>query len=157
MPAASAEILYFTGANCRICKIMTPLVEEVAEDFDGEVVFTPMDSARHSARAAKYNVRAVPTIVALTDGEEIGRAVGAQTPGALKRLFRSAASGEPGRPIMNPRDRLLRFGFAVALAVLALSTGQLLVWPFAAAALVATFWDGLRPRFKSQESRIKKS
>ncbi|MEN8040413.1 MAG: thioredoxin family protein [Actinomycetota bacterium] len=143
MPA-SAEILYFTGASCRICSIMTPLVEEVADDFDARVAFTPLDSARHSKRASAYNVMAVPTIVALADGEEIGRAVGAQTPGALKRLFSAAESGEPPKSVMNPRDRMLRIGFAIALAVLAVTTGQPAVWIAVAAALIAAFWDHLR-------------
>lgn len=144
MATTSAEILYFTGENCRICRLMTPLVEEVAEDFDGEVDFTPLDAARNAQRASTYNVRAVPTIVALKDGQEIGRSVGAQTPGALKRLFGAAVTGEPGRAVMNPRDRLLRFGLAVALGVLAISTGQPLIWPLVVAALVATFWDKVR-------------
>ena len=140
----SAEVLYFTGSNCRICKLMTPLVTETAEEFDGDVRFTSIDAAKNSARASNFNVMAVPTIVAVSDGREVGRAVGAQTPGAVKRLFSSAASGIPGKHVMNPRDRMLRLGFAFALGVLAMMTGQLVVWPLAVVALIAALWD-MRP------------
>jgi thiol-disulfide isomerase/thioredoxin len=141
MAPFSSEILYFTGANCRICKLMTPLVADVAEEFDGEVRLTQMDAAEFSCRAREYDVMAVPTLVALVDGVETGRQVGAQTPGSLMKLFRSASSGTAVKPTMNPRDRLLRLMFAAALGVLAISTGQLLVWPFVAIALIAAFWD----------------
>jgi thioredoxin-like negative regulator of GroEL len=137
----SAEILYFTGTNCRICKLMTPLVVEAAEGFDGEVRFIPLDATENSSRASDYNVMAVPTIVAVSDGREVGRVVGAQTPGAIKRLFGAAASGVPAKHVMNPRDRMLRLGFAFALGVLAMMTGQVIVWPLASIALIAAFWD----------------
>ena len=137
----SAEILYFTGSACRICKLMTPLVVETAEGFDGEVRFTPMDAAGNSSQASDYDVMTVPTIVAVSDGREVGRAVGAQTPGAVKRLFGAAASGVPAKHVMNPRDRMLRLGFAFALGVLAMMTGQVIVWPLALIALIAAFWD----------------
>jgi thiol-disulfide isomerase/thioredoxin len=140
----SAEILYFTGANCRICKLMTPLVIETAEGFDDDVRFTAMDAAEDSALASDYNVMAVPTIVAVSDGREVGRAVGAQTPGAVKRLFGAAASGVAAKHVMDPRDRMIRLGFAFALGVLAMMTGQVIVWPLALIALIAAFWDKLK-------------
>jgi thioredoxin 1 len=150
-----AEILYFTGTNCRICKLMTPLVVETAEDFEDEVVFAPVDVAQNSARASEYSVMAVPTIVAISDGREVGRAVGAQTPGALTRIFSAAASGVPARHVMNPRDRMLRLGLVFALGVLALTTGQLLVWPFAMVALIAAFWDKLKRQPTNNRSQVR--
>jgi thioredoxin 1 len=144
MAPSSAEILYFTGANCRICRLMTPLISEVAEDFDDEVVLTQMDAAEFPSQASEYDVMAVPTLVVLKDGVETSRHAGAQTPGALRKLFRSASSGEVVKPIMNPRDRLLRLMFAFALTVLAVSTGQLLVWLLVFIALIAAFWDRRR-------------
>jgi thioredoxin-like negative regulator of GroEL len=137
----SAEILYFTGSNCRICRLMTPLVVETAQGFDGEVRFAPMDAAENSSQASDYNVMAVPTIVAVSDGREVGRAVGAQTPGAIKRLFGTAVSGVPAKHVMDPRDRMLRLGLAFALGVLAMMTGQVIVWPLALIALIAAVWD----------------
>ena len=141
MAPSSSEIIYFTGENCRICKLMTPLVTEVAQEFDGSVILTRVDTSKTASRATEYNVMAVPTLVVVADGVEIGRSVGAQTPGTVKRLFRSASSGEPTKSAMDPRDRLLRLGFAFALGVLAVSTGQILVWPLVGVALIAAFWD----------------
>jgi thioredoxin 1 len=123
MAPSSGEILYFTGAHCRICTLMTPLVADVAEEFDGEVMLTQMDAAQFSSQASRHNVMAVPAFIAVADGVEVGRSVGAQTPGALRRLFRAASSGEQMKQTMNPRDRLLRLMFALALGVLAISTG----------------------------------
>jgi ABC-type nickel/cobalt efflux system permease component RcnA len=47
---------------------------------------------------------------------------------------------------MNPRDRLLRLMFAAALGVLAISTGQPLVWVLVLVALVAAFRDKIKRR-----------
>ena len=139
-----SEVLYFYGTNCPVCKTMAPFIDEAGEKFDGRVPLKKVNTADNRALAQKYKVMAVPTTIAVSDGEDVTRVVGARTPGALRRVFESAETGEVPESGISNVDRGLRIGVAVGFAGFALWTGVWLLWILAAAALVFAFWDKIR-------------
>ena len=139
-----SEVLYFYGTNCPVCKTMAPFIDEAGERFDGRVPLKKVNTADNRALAEKFKVTAVPTTIAVSDGEEVTRVVGARTPGALRRVFESAETGEVLESGISNVDRGLRIGVAVGFAGFALWTGVWVLWILAAAALVFAFWDKIR-------------
>ncbi len=139
-----SEVLYFYGTNCPVCKTMAPFIDEAGEKFDGRVPLKKVNTADNRALAQKYKVMAVPTTIAVSDGEEVTRVVGARTPGALRRVFESAETGEVLESGISNVDRGLRIGVAVGFAGFALWTGVWMLWILAATALVFAFWDKIR-------------
>ena len=139
-----SKVIYFYGTNCPVCKTMAPFIDEAGEKFDGRVSLKKVNTAENRALAQKYKVMAVPTTIAVSDGEEVTRVVGARTPGALRRVFESAETGEVLESGISNVDRGLRIGVAVGFAGFALWTGVWVLWILAATALAFAFWDKIR-------------
>ena len=139
-----SEVLYFYGTNCPVCKTMAPFIDEAGEKFDGRVPLKKVNTADNRALAEKFKVMAVPTTIAVSDGEEITRVIGARTPGALRRVFESAETGEVLEFGISNVDRGLRIGVAAGFVGFGLWTGVWVLWILAAAALVFAFWDKIR-------------
>ncbi len=144
MVKTQSEVLYFYGPDCPVCKTMAPFIDEAGEKFDGRVPLKKVNTAENRALAGKYRVMAVPTTIAVSNGEEVTRVVGARTPGALRRVFESAETGEVLESGISAVDRGMRIGVAVGFAGFALWTGVWVLWILAVAALVFAFWDKIR-------------
>lgn len=68
-------VLYFNASWCRPCSIMCKSVEWLAQKFPG-VEFRSHDVKFAAGLADKYNVRNLPTLIHLSDGEEVCRVEG---------------------------------------------------------------------------------
>jgi thioredoxin 1 len=56
-----------------------PIIEELAEDFDGKAKICKVNTDEEQELAIKYNIRSIPSIFLLKDGEIINNMVGAQS------------------------------------------------------------------------------
>lgn len=65
----------FFATWCGPCKMLSPILEQVAEETD-KVVIAKCDIDECMEIAQKYNIMSVPTLVAFKSGEEVKRAVG---------------------------------------------------------------------------------
>lgn len=66
----------FWAAWCGPCKMIAPVVEEVAEEYDGKVQVAKVNVDENSAVAANYSVSSIPTLIVFKDGNEAERIVG---------------------------------------------------------------------------------
>ena len=84
--------------TCGPCKAMAPHYEAVAELFDEEQIrFYKINATKHPALASSFNVRSVPTIMLVHDGEIVDGMVGARDGKQLKKKAEwliSVANGE---------------------------------------------------------------
>jgi thioredoxin 1 len=62
---------------CAPCKIMEPIIEEIALEHD-EVEFIRVDIERCFEVASKFNVNAIPSIIFVNGGKEVDRLIGLQ-------------------------------------------------------------------------------
>ena len=67
----------FWATWCPPCKIIGPILEEIAGEYDGRVVICKIDVDQNQALAQKYNVRSIPTLFFFKDGEIKEQVVGA--------------------------------------------------------------------------------
>ena len=61
---------------CAPCKMMAPMLDEVANRKMGEVLVVKVDTDRAPELAKRFQIRGIPTLMAFRDGEEVGRRVG---------------------------------------------------------------------------------
>lgn len=70
-------VVDFYADWCGPCKIMAPLLDEVARTRKGEVVVAKLDTDRNQVTSAKFGIRGIPTLIAFRGGKEVAREVGA--------------------------------------------------------------------------------
>ncbi len=75
----------FWAAWCRPCLVVAPIVDELAEEYDGKISFAKVDVDRNPKTAARYNVMSIPTLLIFKKGELVSQIVGLRPKGELKR------------------------------------------------------------------------
>lgn len=62
---------------CGPCKMIAPIVEALAKEYDGKVKIGKLDVDSNGAIAQKYKVMSIPTIIIFKDGKAVDTLVGA--------------------------------------------------------------------------------
>ena len=78
------------AAWCGPCRIIAPLVEELAGTYQGKVKFGKLNVDDHPQLAAQHRVMNIPTLLLFKGGREIDRLVGVQPKQELIRRLDSA-------------------------------------------------------------------
>ena len=77
---------------CGPCRMVGPVVEELAKEMAGRVRVAKLNVDENPATAARFNVQSIPTLLVLKNGREVERIVGAQPKAAIvQRLERATA------------------------------------------------------------------
>ncbi len=67
----------FWAEWCGPCKMIGPIVEEIAGEYEGKAVIGKVDVDANPAVAAKFGIRSIPTLLFFKDGEIVDKQVGA--------------------------------------------------------------------------------
>src|SRR6056300_1286220 len=70
-------IVDFGAEWCGPCRMVGPVVEELANDYDGRAVIVKVNVDHFGDISMKYGVRNIPTILFLKNGEVVDKSVGA--------------------------------------------------------------------------------
>ncbi len=62
-------LIDFWAVWCGPCKIIAPIVEELAEEYDAKVKVGKLDVDSNQQTSIKYGVRSIPTLLLFKDGE----------------------------------------------------------------------------------------
>jgi thioredoxin 1 len=77
----------FWAQWCMPCKMIGPILEKMAEEFQGKAVIAKMDVDHNRATPGVFKVRGIPTLVVFKDGEPIERITGAMGRDAFRSLL----------------------------------------------------------------------
>ena len=66
----------FWATWCGPCRMLGPVIEEIANEYEGKVVVGKIDVDNNQDFASKYGVRSIPTVLVFQNGEIVGRQVG---------------------------------------------------------------------------------
>ncbi len=79
----------FWAEWCGPCKMIAPILEEVATEYDGKVIIAKMDVDSNQATPAKFSVRGIPTLILFKNGVAAAQKVGALSKGQLTTFIDS--------------------------------------------------------------------
>ena len=71
------SLVDFWAPWCGPCKMLAPVIDELAKDFDGKANICKVNSDEQADLASKYGVRSIPTMLFIKDGEVVDQLIGA--------------------------------------------------------------------------------
>ncbi|QWU79586.1 thioredoxin [Campylobacter novaezeelandiae] len=73
----------FWAPWCGPCRMLSPVIDELANDFEGKAKICKVNTDEQGDLAAEYGVRSIPTLIFFKNGEVIDQLVGAQSKQAI--------------------------------------------------------------------------
>lgn len=70
-------LIDFWAAWCGPCRMIAPIVEELAQEYDGKIKVGKLDVDENQQTAVKYGVRSIPTVLFFKNGEVADNIIGA--------------------------------------------------------------------------------
>jgi len=70
-------VVDFGAEWCGPCKVLIPIIEEMAAEYEGRAVVGKVDVDNAPGIASKYGIRNVPTVIFIKNGEVVDKQVGA--------------------------------------------------------------------------------
>ena len=67
----------FYSPTCGPCKILAPVIEQLASQYGGRVAVCKLDTSRYQMAAAQFQIRGVPTLIFFKNGKPVDQMVGA--------------------------------------------------------------------------------
>ena len=80
----------FWAPWCGPCKMVAPVVDELAEEYDGKVKFVKLNTDDNIETASKYGIRSIPTLMVFKGGEAVEQVVGFRPKSELKKSLDKA-------------------------------------------------------------------
>ncbi len=69
-------IVDFWAAWCTPCRLIAPILEELAKEYDGKIKVAKLDVDHNPETPSRYGIMGIPTLILFKDGEPVERIVG---------------------------------------------------------------------------------
>lgn len=77
----------FWAVWCGPCKAITPILEDLADDYAGKVKIVKVDVDHNKQSAVTYGIRSIPTLFVFKDGKKVDAVMGLQSKSQLSQML----------------------------------------------------------------------
>jgi len=72
-------VVDFWAPWCGPCKMVSPIIEELAKDYEGKVVIGKLNTDENPETSGQYNVMSIPTVMIFKNGKPVQAMIGVQS------------------------------------------------------------------------------
>lgn len=87
LQSGQPAMIDFSAVWCGPCQILAPVMEKLAEQYDGKVIVAKVDVDEQRELAIQYRVMSVPTVLFIKDGKVVDRKIGVREPEEYTNLL----------------------------------------------------------------------
>ena len=87
LKADGVVLVDFWAEWCGPCKMIAPILDDIAEEYEGKVTVAKLNVDQNNVSPAKYGVRGIPTLLLFKNGEVAATKVGAMSKTQLKEFI----------------------------------------------------------------------
>ena len=87
LKASTPVLVDFWGEWCPPCRALSPILDELADEYDGRVKIAKVNIDTQQALATEYGIRAVPTLLLFHQGQVADQMIGLKSKRDLKASF----------------------------------------------------------------------
>ena len=89
LDSTKVTMIDFWAEWCGPCRAITPIVEELAKEYDGKAIIGKLNVDENPEVTVKYGVRNIPTILFIKNGEVVDKQVGAVPKSVLEEKLKA--------------------------------------------------------------------
>ena len=90
-------VVDFWAEWCGPCRVLGPVIEQVAADFEGQVALAKLNTDLNPQTATAFRISSIPAVIAFKDGQPVSQFIGAQPEPQVRRFFEDLAPSEADR------------------------------------------------------------
>ena len=90
LQSAEPVLVDFWGPGCHPCKMIAPVIEELASEYEGNAKVGKLNVAENPAIASEYAISGIPTLMVFKGGQVVARFMGAQPKARLQEALDEA-------------------------------------------------------------------